>query len=189
MSAFFLGFVFMSSLQYITCSTFVHDLFRKIREIVLRAIPLKKARIAKDVENPFGSPEKHGLLIQEEARSSIHANDHNALVFTLNLSLVLASLAMLLSQLTYSDVGGSETVCGESILYVRCLRCSRDISSSLCVRLGRDGCSTRETDWVRDPHHGNGKDEGPEVGTMGAVGYVVGCPWYVSSTLDIWIRC
>ena len=175
----------MSSLQYITYSSFVHDLFRKIREMVLRAIPLKKARIAKDVENPFGSPEKDGLLIHEEARSSIHANDHNALVFTLNLSLVLASLAMLLSLLTYSDVAGSETVCGKRILCLRKLLHSLDILSSLCVRLGRDGSPAREADWLRDPHHGTGKDEGSEVGTLDAVGYVVGCPRYVPSFPDV----
>lgn len=102
----------MSSLQYVTYSAFLRDLCRRLGAF-LKSTRSSLRSTRNDIESPTIGAEKRPWRDERETRSLQHSNDHSALVFTLNLSFILASLAMLLSVLSYGDqMSGSETLCG-----------------------------------------------------------------------------
>lgn len=111
-AAFFLGWVFLSSLRYLWLSTFVRELLWKLRS-ALGAFRGKSSNL--DAE---GTGEKDlGIgkgVLDNNASERIRRDEKNALISLLCICFTLASLSHFLSLLVY-DPAGSSTACGKQL--------------------------------------------------------------------------
>lgn len=117
LAAFFLGSVFASGSQHIIRSSFIQRVFGKVGGF-LKAPRLRGSAASRDLETLFtnGRAEKPWRNASRPSLPLEKTKNGSALVFTLNLSLVFAALAMLLSIFNYAELKGSETLCGELMI-------------------------------------------------------------------------
>ena len=119
LAAFFLGCVFSGGTQHLMRSSFLQRVLHKVGGFFRSTrIPVVGRSSRNDLEASFINVASEKPWRNEHRPDLNLGPRHNnsALVFTLNLSLVLSSLATLLSIFNYGHLDGSETLCGELIM-------------------------------------------------------------------------
>ena len=108
----------MNALQYMGSALFFRDVFartKRVFQLLSRRLRRRRAELLPTAYSEKASP------VEQENEAIREYNDHTALIFTLNLSFMLAGLAQFITLLAYANVNTWDTACGTSSTCCMCV--------------------------------------------------------------------